>query len=225
VTLGALLDGFAGRTGVAPPPLGPPAAAAVVSGITYDSRHSRPGSVFVALKGLQADGGAFARDALARGAIAAVAESAPPLDVRAPWVQVPDARLALAALSAILCGDPSERLLLVGITGTNGKTTTAYLLASIFEAAGVPCGRIGTVGYRVGRKEIAAERTTPEAPELQAMLRDMVAQGCGACVMEVSSHALSLKRADYLRFAGGVFSHLSRDHLDFHRNMDDYYAA
>jgi UDP-N-acetylmuramoyl-L-alanyl-D-glutamate--2,6-diaminopimelate ligase len=225
VTLGALLDGFAGRTGVAPPPLGPPAAAAVVSGITYDSRHSRPGSVFVALKGLQADGGAFARDALARGAIAAVAESAPPLDVRAPWVQVPDARLALAALSAILCGDPSERLLLVGITGTNGKTTTAYLLASIFEAAGVPCGRIGTVGYRVGRKEIAAERTTPEAPELQAMLRDMVAQGCGACVMEVSSHALSLKRADYLRFAGGVFTNLTRDHLDFHRNMDDYFAA
>ena len=128
-------------------------------------------------------------------------------------------------LAAIVNGDPSERLLLVGITGTNGKTTTSYLLASVFEAAGLMCGRIGTVGYRIGRKEIDAERTTPEAPELQSMLRDMVAQGCGACVMEVSSHALALRRVDSLRFAAAIFTNLTRDHLDFHRDMEEYFAA
>ena len=145
--------------------------------------------------------------------------------LRVVWIQVPDARLALAALAAIFYGDPSEQLVLVGITGTNGKTTTSYLLASAFEAAGITCGRIGTVGHRIGRREIEAERTTPEAPELQSMLRDMVSQGCGACVMEVSSHALALKRADYLRFGAAIFTNLTRDHLDFHRNMDDYFAA
>jgi UDP-N-acetylmuramoyl-L-alanyl-D-glutamate--2,6-diaminopimelate ligase len=95
----------------------------------------------------------------------------------------------------------------------------------VFEAAGVPCGRIGTVGYRIGRKDLPAERTTPEAPELQQMLRDMLGQGCGACVMEVSSHALALRRVDYLRFAGAIFTNLTRDHLDFHRNMEDYFSA
>ena len=103
--------------------------------------------------------------------MAALSESAAPADVRVVWIQVPDARLALAALAAIFYGDPSDQLVLVGITGTNGKTTTSYLLASVFEAAGITCGRIGTVGYRIGRKEIEAERTTPEAPELQSMLR------------------------------------------------------
>jgi UDP-N-acetylmuramoyl-L-alanyl-D-glutamate--2,6-diaminopimelate ligase len=224
MTLGTLLHAFADRSGIPVPPL-EAAAETPVSSISYDSRKARAGSVFVALRGLHADGAAFAREAITRGAVAALSESAPPADVRVVWVQVPDARLALAALAAIFYGDPSERLVLVGITGTNGKTTTSYLLASVFEAAGITCGRIGTVGYRVGRKEIEAERTTPEAPELQAMLRDMVAQGCGACVMEVSSHALALKRADYLRFAAAIFTNLTRDHLDFHRNMDDYFAA
>jgi UDP-N-acetylmuramoyl-L-alanyl-D-glutamate--2,6-diaminopimelate ligase len=225
VTLGTLLREFSERSGVALPPMASVAETTPVSAITYDSRQARSGSVFVALKGLQADGTSFARDAVSRGAIAAVGETAAPVDIRVVWIQVPDARLALAALSAIFYGDPSERLLLVGITGTNGKTTTSYLVASVFEAAGIICGRIGTVGYRIGRKEVNAERTTPEAPELQSMLRDMVNQGCGACVMEVSSHALSLKRADYLRFAAGVFTNLTRDHLDFHRNMEDYFAA
>jgi UDP-N-acetylmuramoyl-L-alanyl-D-glutamate--2,6-diaminopimelate ligase len=225
VTLGVLLRAFADRAGVAIPPIAPDRESAGVSGITYDSRQTRAGSVFVALRGLQADGTAFVRDAIAKGAIAALSEAAAPPDVHVVWVQVPDARLALAALAAVFYGDPSERLLLVGITGTNGKTTTSYLLASVFEAAGMMCGRIGTVGYKVGRKELGAERTTPEAPELQAMLRDMVAQGCRACVMEVSSHALALRRADFLRFAAGVFTNLTRDHLDFHRNMDDYFAA
>ena len=224
MTLGVLMQAYADRSGVAVPPLAG-AGEATVSSIAYDSRKVRPGAVFVALRGVQADGTAFAREAITRGAIATLSESPAPSDVSVLWVKVADARTALAALSAIFYGDPSEKLLLVGITGTNGKTTTSYLMASVFEAAGVTCGRIGTVGYRVGRKEIAAERTTPEAPELQAMLRDMVAQGCGACVMEVSSHALALKRADYLRFAAAVFTNLTRDHLDFHRNMDDYFAA
>ena len=225
MTLGALVRAFASRTGIAARALDAAAEQINVTGVVYDSRQARPGSVFVALKGLHADGTAFARDAIARGAVAAVSEAPAPADGRALWIQVPDARLALAALSAIFFGDPSERLLLIGITGTNGKTTTSYLVSSVFEAAGVMCGRIGTVGHRVGRKEIDSERTTPEAPELQRMVRDMVAQGCGACAMEVSSHALALKRADYLRFAAGVFTNLTRDHLDFHRNMEEYFAA
>jgi UDP-N-acetylmuramoyl-L-alanyl-D-glutamate--2,6-diaminopimelate ligase len=125
----------------------------------------------------------------------------------------------------VFCGNPSEELALVGITGPNGKTTTSYVLASIFEAAGIKCGRVGTIGYRVGSRELDAARTTPEAPELQQMLRDMLKEGCGACVMEVSSHALALRRADSLRFAAGIFTNLTRDHLDFHGDMESYFAA
>jgi UDP-N-acetylmuramoyl-L-alanyl-D-glutamate--2,6-diaminopimelate ligase len=154
-----------------------------------------------------------------------VSETPRPAEARVPWLLVPDARPALAAFSAEFYGRPSERITLVGITGTNGKTTTSYLLAAIFEAAGIRCGRLGTVGYRVGELEVDASRTTPEAPELQRMLRDMIAQGAGACVMEVSSHALVLRRADHLRFAAAIFTNLTRDHLDFHRNMEEYFEA
>ena len=196
-----------------------------VSSVTYDSRSVSPNAVFVALKGLRADGTAYATEAIGRGAIAVISEDLPPAGLTVPWLRVPDARLALAALAAEFYGRPSEQLTLVGITGTNGKTTTSYLLAAIFEAAGLKCGRIGTVGYRIGTKEFDAARTTPEAPELQRMLRDMVAQGCGACVMEVSSHALVLRRADHLRFAAGIFTNLTRDHLDFHGDMETYFAA
>jgi UDP-N-acetylmuramoyl-L-alanyl-D-glutamate--2,6-diaminopimelate ligase len=198
---------------------------AEVAGIAYDSRQVRPGEVFVALRGVHSDGAAFAPQAVAKGAIAVVGESARPATVDVPWIQVSNDRAALAALSAAYFGHPSEDLVLVGITGTNGKTTTSYILASIFEAAGVTCGRIGTVGYRVGSHEIQAARTTPEAPDVQQMLREMVTQGCGACVMEVSSHALSLRRADHLRFAAGIFTNLTRDHLDFHRDMEAYFVA
>ena len=131
----------------------------------------------------------------------------------------------IAALAAVFYGDPSRELALVGVTGTNGKTTTTYLLASIFEAAGVMCGRIGTIGYRIGNHEADAARTTPEAPDLQRLLRDMVSRGAGAVVIEVSSHALALRRADHLRFAAGVFTNLTRDHLDFHRDMEDYFEV
>jgi UDP-N-acetylmuramoyl-L-alanyl-D-glutamate--2,6-diaminopimelate ligase len=204
----------------------PPAGAdAAVTSVTYDSRQASPGTLFVALRGQQADGTAFAKDAIGRGAVAVVAEAPPPAGKRVPWIQVPDARLALAVLAAAFHGHPSQELTLVGITGTNGKTTTSYLLASVFEAAGVRCGRIGTVGHRIGDREIDAARTTPEAPELQRMLREMVARGCGACVMEVSSHALSLRRADALHFWAAIFTNLTRDHLDFHSDMEEYFLA
>jgi UDP-N-acetylmuramoyl-L-alanyl-D-glutamate--2,6-diaminopimelate ligase len=225
VTLGDLLRAVAGRAPFAADLQLPDAASSLpVSAVVYDSRQARPGSVFVALPGLHADGAAFARDAVQRGAIAVVSE-APAGSSDAVWVQVPNARLALAALAAAYWKHPSEELVLVGITGTNGKTTTSYLLASIFEAAGIRCGRIGTIGYRVGAGEVEAARTTPEAPELQRMMRDMVAQGCGACAMEVSSHALALHRVDYLRFSAAIFTNLTRDHLDFHRDMEAYFAA
>jgi UDP-N-acetylmuramoyl-L-alanyl-D-glutamate--2,6-diaminopimelate ligase len=198
---------------------------AEVTGITYDSRQAAPGSLFVALRGAHSDGTSFAPQAIAKGTIAVVSQTPAPAGTRVAWIQVPDDRAALAALAATYFGHPSEALLLVGITGTNGKTTTSYILASIFEAAGVMCGRIGTVGYRIGSREVEASRTTPEAPDLQHMLAEMVSQGCGACVMEVSSHALSLRRADNLRFAAGLFTNLTRDHLDFHGDMEAYFVA
>ena len=196
-----------------------------ISGVAYDSRQVKPGTVFFALRGVNADGARFAPQAIANGAAAVVAETPAPAGVTVPWLRVPNARTALAAAAAQFYRNPSEELALVGITGTNGKTTISYLLASIFEAAGVKCGRIGTIGYRIGAREVDAPRTTPEAPELQQMLRDMVADGCGACVMEVSSHALALRRADSLRFAAGIFTNLTRDHLDFHGDMEAYFAA
>ena len=225
MTLADLFTAFAATAPPGDAPAAPDAGDVAVSGITYDSRHAAPGFVFVALRGLHADGLTFARDAVARGAIAVVSEAPAPADVRVHWVQVRDARVAVAALSDIYYRHPSRELTLVGITGTNGKTTTSYLLASIFEAAGIRCGRLGTVGYKIGTREFDAARTTPESPDLQRMLRDMVSQGCGACVMEVSSHALALRRADHLHFAAGLFTNLTRDHLDFHRDMEEYFTT
>ncbi|HEX2341634.1 MAG TPA: UDP-N-acetylmuramoyl-L-alanyl-D-glutamate--2,6-diaminopimelate ligase [Vicinamibacterales bacterium] len=206
-----------------------------VTQVAYDSRQVVPGAVFVAMRGQKADGLAYARQAIDRGAIGVVSESPAPGDLAdrgVLWIRTTDARLALAELASQHYGHPSRELLLVGITGTNGKTTTAYLIASIFDRAGVPCGRIGTIGYHLpGRSESAksedrdASRTTPEAPDLQAMLREMVSRGAGACAMEVSSHALALRRADGLRFSAGIFTNLTRDHLDFHQDMESYFAA
>jgi UDP-N-acetylmuramoyl-L-alanyl-D-glutamate--2,6-diaminopimelate ligase len=211
------------------------ALAGPVASVAYDSRQVVSGAVFVAMRGQNTDGVAYARQAIERGAVGVVAEAAAPADLgsrEVVWIQTPDARLALAELAAAFYGHPSRELLLIGITGTNGKTTTAYLVSSIFESAGVPCGRIGTVGYRLPARsagtagdEREAARTTPEAPDLQAMLREMVGRGAGACAMEVSSHALVLRRADGLRFSAGIFSNLTRDHLDFHHDMESYFAA
>ncbi|HET6960085.1 MAG TPA: UDP-N-acetylmuramoyl-L-alanyl-D-glutamate--2,6-diaminopimelate ligase [Vicinamibacterales bacterium] len=201
------------------------AGARAVTGVAYDSRAVAPGYVFVALKGQHADGTAFVRQAIDLGAAAIVSEQAPSGDVEAPWAIVKDARLALAQLAVAFYGNPSREMRVIGITGTNGKTTTAYLVAAIFDAAGIRCGILGTVGYRIGDEVRESTRTTPEAPDVQALLREMVDRRCGACAMEVSSHALSLHRVSGITFAAGVFTNLTRDHLDFHADMDDYFRA
>ena len=195
------------------------------TGVTYDSRRAGPGSVFVALRGLKTDGVDFVPQAVAAGAAVVVAEREAPAPPGVPWVVVKDARLALAWLAAEFFGHPSREMQVVGITGTNGKTTTGYLVSAIFEAAGITCGLMGTVVYRIGDSEMTATRTTPEAPDVQGLMRQMVTAGCGACVMEVSSHALALRRVDGIQFAAGVFSNLTRDHLDFHVDMEDYFAS
>ena len=172
-------------TGVAAEP-----AAGFVTGIAFDSRTVELGNVFVALKGLHADGALFAQQAIERGAVAVVSEQPPPSSVSVPWVVVEDARLALALLADAFHHHPSGELQVVGITGTNGKTTTAYLIAAIFEAAGIPVRhpRNGRVQDR--RRCARGDSHDAGSPEVQGLLRDMVTAGCGACAMEVSSHAL-----------------------------------
>jgi UDP-N-acetylmuramoyl-L-alanyl-D-glutamate--2,6-diaminopimelate ligase len=227
MTLGAAIDHLAARLGSPPAVAGmePARLATELTGVAYDSRQVPRGGLFVALTGQRADGVQFAPQALGRGACAVVAESARPAGVTAPWIQVPDARRALSVLAAEYFGRPSEEMTVVGITGTNGKTTTSYLLASIFDQAGIPCGRMGTISYRIGTEERPAARTTPEAADLHRLLREMVERGCGACAMEVSSHALALHRADDIAFAGAIFTNLTRDHLDFHEDMEAYFRA
>jgi UDP-N-acetylmuramoyl-L-alanyl-D-glutamate--2,6-diaminopimelate ligase len=223
VILGDVVDTLRGLA-ADPPPAGLPHDR-VVSAIAYDSRRVTSGAVFVALKGLKADGVAFAEQAIARGAQAVVSESAQPGGVPAPWIAVRDARLALALLADRFFDHPSRRMPVIGVTGTNGKTTTAYLLSAILDAAGLKAGMLGTVAYRIGGEDREASRTTPEAPDVQQLLSDMLQHGCRSAVMEVSSHALSLKRVDGMRFAAAVFSNLTRDHLDFHEDMEAYFQA
>src|ERR1700704_2227925 len=227
MTWSDLQEALLGRGLIEPWTGGPRAGAPTeaVTGIAYDSRAVAPGHVFVALKGLHADGATFVRQAVQRGAIAVVAERPAPPDVSVAWSQVTDARLALAVLAAAFYRHPSSEMQVIGITGTNGKTTTAHLVASIFDAAGIRCGVLGTVAYRIGDQVREATRTTPEAPDVQGLLREMVDRGCGACAMEVSSHALSLRRVDGMRFAAAVFTNLTRDHLDFHEDMEGYFQA
>ena len=199
-----------------------------VTGVSHDSRAVARGAIFVAVPGHRVDGAAFAADAIRRGAVAIVAQSAPPPVTDVPWLPTADARRALADLAAAFHGHPSRRLAVVGVTGTNGKTTTAYLLTSVFDAAGLPAGRLGTVTFRVGptpADEHVASHTTPEADEIQQMLARMIERGCRACVMEVSSHALALDRVAGMTFAAGIFTNLTRDHLDFHGDMPRYFAA
>jgi UDP-N-acetylmuramoyl-L-alanyl-D-glutamate--2,6-diaminopimelate ligase len=200
-------------------------AVGIVNAVAYDSRLVQRGDVFVALRGLHADGATFAQQAIDRGAVAVVSEQPAPAGTTVAWAVVDDARLALATLAAAFYRHPSSDMQVVGITGTNGKTTTAYLVASIFDAANLRCGLLGTVGYRIGSEVREATRTTPEAPDVQRMLREMVDAECRACAMEVSSHALSLRRVESMTFAAGVFTNLTRDHLDFHADMEAYFHA
>ena len=224
MTMGELLDGLHGA-GAAQGAVAGDVAGARVSGVVYDSRKAVPGCVFVALRGQHADAAAFAPQALSRGAALVLGEGDAPAGLEHVWIRVGDARLALAQLADRFHGHPSGELVVVGITGTNGKTTTGYLLRSIFEAAGRRCGLMGTVVYSIAGEERDAARTTPEAPDVQAMLREMVDRGCEAAVMEVSSHALALRRVDGIRFAAAVFTNLTRDHLDFHVDMEGYASA
>ena len=227
MTVGELLRALDRVPGLAksPPASGGGGLDAACTGVTHDSRRVARGAVFVALLGLKANGALFAPQAIAAGASAIVAEGPPTADVSVPWIVVNDARLALAWLSAEFFGHPSHDMRVVGITGTNGKTTTSFLTSAILDAAGIQCGLMGTVTYRIGDRAFDATRTTPEAPDLQSFLREMVDEGSGACVMEVSSHALALKRVDGIRFAAAIFTNLTRDHLDFHADMEDYFAA
>jgi UDP-N-acetylmuramoyl-L-alanyl-D-glutamate--2,6-diaminopimelate ligase len=225
MTLGTLLAALGDLTPRLPASLDAIAADRAVKALAYDSRRTGSGSLFIALRGQKTDGRAFAAQAIAKGATAVVAETEAPSAVQAPWIVVPDARLAMARLASTFYGHPSRELAVVGITGTNGKTTTAYLVSALFEAAGIRCGMLGTIVYRTGGEERDAVRTTPESVDVQQMLREMVSRQCGACAMEVSSHALAQRRVDETRFAAGVFTNLTRDHLDFHGDMESYFSA
>ena len=196
-----------------------------VSEISYDSRRVLPGGIFVAIRGQLMDGMSFIQEAKNRGAVAVISESSCPKDFSLPWLVVEDARCAMAVFSHELYDHPSEEMIVVGITGTNGKTTTAYLVESIFEAAGISCGRLGTVSCRVGPNEHQSSITTPESPDLQRLLREMVKHGCRASVIEASSHALALRRVNCINFSAAVFTNLTRDHLDFHGDMESYFSA
>jgi UDP-N-acetylmuramoyl-L-alanyl-D-glutamate--2,6-diaminopimelate ligase len=190
---------------------------------THDSRRVAAGALFVAVRGTSLDGNAFVDAALRKGAVAIASEAPPRPGV--PWIEVRDARAALAVFSAALLGEPAERLRLVGVTGTNGKTTTTYLIDAALRAAGDSVGLLGTVEYRIGARLREAVRTTPESSDLQELFQEMVAAGCRDAVLEVSSHALALKRVFGIRFAVAVFTNLTRDHLDFHGDMESYFAA
>ena len=194
-----------------------------VNGLAYDNRLVEPGFVFFCVPGFTRDGHDFAPDAVARGAAALVVTH--PLGLGVPEVVVDDVRSAMAVAAARFHGDPTARLPVVGVTGTNGKTTTAFLVRSLLEAAGVQCGLLGTVTSVIGGVEHPVVRTTPEAIDLQRTFASMLEGGDRACAMEISSHALELRRADGIHVAAAVFTNLTQDHLDFHPGMEAYFQA
>ncbi len=195
-----------------------------ITGVTDDSREVRPGFLFVARKGGRADGHDHIPEAIEKGAVAVILEREI-AKVDAVTIRVPDSTKVLARVSSRFWGDPSRRLMLVGITGTNGKTTVSLLVQGILNEAGNPCGRIGTLGYEVGDETLPAYNTTPGAPQVQRLLDRMKRAGMTSCSMEVSSHALALGRVQECRFDTRVFTNLTRDHLDFHSTMEAYFAA
>ena len=203
--------------------LGPGVPPVDITGLAYSSAAVRPGALFFCVPGFRADGHDFAPDAVERGAAALVCER--PLELGVPEVVVPSVREAMGPAAAAFHGDPTATLRVVGVTGTNGKTTTAFLVRHLLEATGTSCGLLGTVKSVVGGREEEVERTTPEAADLQATFARMLAAGDRTCAMEVSSHALELGRAGGIRFAARVFTNLTQDHLDFHDTMDAYFAA
>jgi UDP-N-acetylmuramoyl-L-alanyl-D-glutamate--2,6-diaminopimelate ligase len=194
-----------------------------IRALAFDNRAVEPGTLFFCVPGFTRDGHDFAADAVARGASALVV--ARPLGLGVPEVLVADVRAAMAVAAARLHGDPTAVLRVVGITGTNGKTTTAFLVRALLEGAGLRCGLLGTVTKIVGGVEHPVVRTTPEAIDLQRDFRAMLDAGDRACAMEISSHALELRRADGIHVAAAVFTNLSQDHLDFHGDMETYFLA
>jgi UDP-N-acetylmuramoyl-L-alanyl-D-glutamate--2,6-diaminopimelate ligase len=196
-----------------------------ILGISYDSRRVTPGMVFVAIPGHNMDGHDFINSAIDRGATAVICERNGFFPQRTTKIKVANVREALAIASATFYQHPSGRLKLIGVTGTNGKTTVAFMVKHILECAGIKTGLIGTVRYEIGDRVLPAQRTTPEALEVQQMLAQMLRAGCQACVMEVSSHALEQKRVHGIQFDVGIFTNLTRDHLDYHGSMENYFAA
>lgn len=195
-----------------------------VESLCYDSRQCRPGALFFALRGAKDDGSKFVAQAAQQGAVAIVSDAA--LSACAlPFIQVPNARAAMAEMAAAFYGRPADSLKVMGVTGTNGKTTTAFLVKHILDADQRRCGLIGTVKYCVGDREIDAPRTTPESVDLQELLAEMIGAGSKAVAMEVSSHALVQHRARGIGFDAAVFTNLTQDHLDFHKTMEKYFEA
>jgi UDP-N-acetylmuramoyl-L-alanyl-D-glutamate--2,6-diaminopimelate ligase len=202
----------------------PPAAGELeIATLAYDNRKVEPGTLFFCVPGFTRDGHDFAADAVKRGAVALVVER--PLQLGVPEIQVDSVRAAMAPLAARFYGEPTRTLVTAGVTGTNGKTTTAFLLRALLEADGRQTGLLGTVKSVIGGVEHEVERTTPEAIELQRTFREMLDEGDVAGVIEVSSHALELHRADAIQFAAAIFTNLTQDHLDFHPTMEAYFAA
>lgn len=195
-----------------------------VTGVAYDSRTVKPGDVFVCIKGLNHDGHDFAPEAAKRGAVAIVAERTVESG-EAPVVIVKDSRLALAVMTERFFNDPSSRLRLIGVTGTKGKTTTTFLIRAVLQSSDYKTGLIGTVINIVGDAVLPVIHTTPEATDLSGAMAQMADSKCKYAVMEVSSHAIVLKRVAGCRFRGAVFTNLTQDHLDFHKDMEDYFQA
>ena len=219
-TLGEILPGERLKQ-----PLAPAIANAEVAGIEYDSRRVHPGDLFFAFPGAHADGRRFAQDALSRGALAAVSESPAPEELAARWIEVDHGRQTLALAARNFYGKPDERLGLTGITGTNGKTTTAYLADSVLRAAGKITAMIGTIEYHVAGRVLPAVNTTPESLDLMRLFTETERAGGTHVTMEVSSHALDLGRVFGMQFHTVVFTNLTRDHLDYHQTMEAYFGA
>ncbi len=196
-----------------------------IQGVSYDSRTCREGHLFVAMKGEKSDGTCFIKQAAIQGAVAVAAESPVASEENILSFTVPDARKFLADVSRIFYGDPASKLRLVAVTGTNGKTTTTYLMDSIFSHAGIKACLGGTIEMKTASKSTHSRHTTPEASDLMQFLHQAVKEGCTHGSLEVSSHALALKRVFGTKFSVGVFMNLTRDHLDFHRNIEDYFKA
>jgi UDP-N-acetylmuramoyl-L-alanyl-D-glutamate--2,6-diaminopimelate ligase len=198
---------------------------AILKGITYDSRLVQPGDLFVAIKGVKADGSCYAKQAASKGAVAMASEQSIPPDFKIPYITVEDARRFLAEISRIFYQDPCSKLKLAGITGTKGKTTTTYLINSIYSHANIPACLVGTIGMKIKNQSYPSEHTTPESSDLLKFFHQAIEQGCTHGTLEISSHALALKRVFGAKFAVGVFMNLTHEHLDFHQDMESYFQA